>query len=386
MTRLVALDLPGGPAFVDALKRVWDQGDAAFVVDRRMPEAARSELLAQVRPHAIIGEAGRSSPRHNPIAPPLRPGDALVVATSGSTGAPKQIVHTRTGLEAHARAVHRRLGVDGGHDRWLCCLPLAHLGGLGVVVRSILTDTPLDVIDGFDASVVDGAPARLGSTLVSLVPTALDRVDTSRYRWIVLGGSADSSTRADNVVRTYGLTETGGGVVYDGEPLDGVEVALASDGTIRVRGPMLARGRRLADGSVVVLVDDDGWLQTGDRGRWLDGRLVVDGRNDDLIVTGGENVWPAPVEAALLGHPGVAEVAVVGVPDPEWGQRVVAVVVPIDPASPPGRAELRDHVRATLPAHCAPREVRHVAVLPRTNLGKIRRSELLPDPSDLRGQ
>lgn len=376
MTRLVALDLPGGPQFVDALQRTWDQGDAVFVVDRRLPAAARRDLLRQVMPHAIIGETGHSSPRSNPIAPSLDRGDALVVSTSGSTGRPKFVVHTFAGLEAHAQAVHSRLEVAPGRDRWLACLPLAHLGGLGVVVRALLTGTPVDVTEGFDAAMLAQAPDLLGSTLVSLVPTALDRVDTAAYRWVVLGGSADPGFRASNVVHTYGLTETGGGVVYGGEPLDGVEVAVGADGAIRLRGPMLARGHRLDDGTVELLTDDDGWLHTGDRGRWDEGRLVVDGRSDDLIITGGENVWPTPVEQVLLTHAEVADAAVVGAPDPEWGQAVVAVVVPADPDSPPTLDAIRDHVKASLPAYCAPRELRLVDRLPRTNLAKVQRSAL----------
>ncbi len=376
MTRLVALDLPGGPGFVDALARLWERGDAAFVVDRRAPRSTQRELLAAVRPHEVMTESGGSSSLHDPMAPPLDGGDALVVATSGSSGRPKLVVHTREALEGHARAVHRRLRVDPTRDRWLCCLPLAHLGGLGVVARSVLTGTGVDVIDGFDARTVRGAPGRLGSTLVSLVPTALDRVETSPYRFVVLGGAADARARAQNVVRTYGLTETGGGVVYDGLPLEGVEVSVADDGSIRVRGEVLARGLRSPDGSVEPVAGRDGWLDTGDLGRWVDGRLVVEGRADDLIVTGGENVWPAPVEAVLLRHPGVAETAVVGDDDPEWGQRVVAYVVPVDLTDPPSTADLRDHVRAAMPPFCAPREVRHVDTLPRTALGKLRRAEL----------
>ncbi len=387
MRELVAIDLAGGPAFVRAVRQAWDDGDAILPIDQRLPAPARRDLLAAARPHVLVAASGspdRPGPhdagaRHrlHPGAPPVDEGDALVVATSGTTGAPKLVVHARSAIEAHARAVHAFLSVDPDRDRWLACLPLAHLGGLGVVLRSILTDTPLDVRPAFDAAEVADAPARLGTTLVSLVPTALDRVDATAFRWVVLGGSADPVPRPANVVHTYGSTETGGGVVYGGVPLDGVEVRVAADGAIAVRGPVLARGRRSPDGSVAPLVDGDGWLATGDRGAWAaDGRLEVHGRADDLIVTGGENVWPAPVEATLGRHPSVAEVAVVGRPDPEWGQRVVAVVVPTDPAAPPSLEDLRRHVRAELAASAAPRQLVLVTSLPRTALGKIRRGEL----------
>ncbi|MEZ5183777.1 MAG: AMP-binding protein [Acidimicrobiales bacterium] len=202
--------------------------------------------------------------------------------------------------------------------------------------------------------------------------TALDRIDPAAFRWVVLGGSADERDRPANVVRTYGLTETGGGVVYGGRPLAGVEVRLRPSGEIELRTPTLARGRRAPDGGVRPLADAEGWFPTADLGRLAaDGRLEVLGRADHLIVTGGENVWPEPVEAALATHPDVADVRVHGEPDDEWGQRVVATVVPVDPAAPPTLAALRAHAKGSLPAAAAPRELRLAGRLPRTSLGKL---------------
>ena len=376
MRELVALDLPGGPAFVAALVRAWERGDAVVPVDQRLPGPARQRLLEATRPHAVVDATGDAT-RFDPAAPPLDDGDALVVASSGSTGAPKLVVHTHAGIAAHAAAVHAHLRVDPATDRWLACLPVAHLGGLGVVLRSLVTGVGVDVLPGFDAGEVAGAPAARGTTLVSLVPTALDRIDPAPFRWVVLGGSADPADRPANVVRTYGLTETGGGVVYEGVPLPGVAVRVDDAGAIAVAGPTLARGLRAADGHVAALVDGEGWLATGDLGAWsADGHLVVHGRADDLIVTGGENVWPAAVEAALATHPAVAEVAVVGRPDPEWGAVVVAVVVPTVGGSPPTLDDLRAHVRARLPAFAAPRHLELVDALPRTALGKVARAGL----------
>lgn len=327
-------------------------------LDPRLPGRATDALVARMALDA-----------------PIDDGDALVVPTSGSTGEPKGVVLTHDALAAHATAVHTHLGV-GATDRWLACLPLAHIGGLGVVVRAVVDDIPLDVHDGFSADTVTAARAA-GATVTSLVPTALDRVGAEGWRWVVLGGSADTvAARPANVVRTYGMTETGGGVVYDRRPLAGVEVE-ARDGELWVRSPTLARGLRQPDGSV----RDrrvDGWLATGDAGRIdPDGTVHVVGRVDDMIVTGGENVWPEPVERALLSHPGVAQVAIAGRPDPEWGQRVVAHVVPVSADAPPVLASLRDHVSAVLPRHAAPRELVLVDDLPRTALGKIAR-HLLP--------
>jgi O-succinylbenzoic acid--CoA ligase len=254
----------------------------------------------------------------------------------------------------------------------LACLPLAHVGGLSVVTRALLTGTGLTVLPRFDAAEVTAA-ARDGATLTSLVATALARIDASLFRCIVLGGSRPPADRPPNTVTTYGMTETGSGVVYDGVPLDGVEIDIAADREILIRCPMMLRCYR--DGSSPV--DAAGWLHTGDLGGWLpDGRLHVEGRAGDLIITGGENVWPEAVEAAITGHPQVADVGVAGVDDPEWGQRVVAWVVPVDAGDPPALESVRARVRETLPAFMAPREVHLVGELPRTNLGKLRRAVL----------
>jgi O-succinylbenzoic acid--CoA ligase len=374
--RLVGVEARGGPAFVDRLRRTWDDGDALLPIDPRLPPPARQALVDRLRPAEVLSADGDVVARDR-SAPPVAEDDALVVATSGSTGDPKGVVLSRAALEAHAAAVHTHLAVGPG-DRWLACLPLAHIGAVGVVVRAVVDDVGLVVHDGFDLTEV-AAARDTGATLTSLVPTALDRVGSDGWRWVVLGGSADTvAARPANVVRTYGMTETGGGVVYDGRPLPGVALE-ARDGELWVRSPTLARGVRQPDGSVLDR-RRDGWLPTGDAGRVApDGTVHVDGRVDELIVTGGENVWPTAVERALVTHPAVAEAAVAGRPDATWGQQVVAWVVPVDAAAPPALDALRDHVGATLPRHAAPRRLVLVDVLPRTPLGKVARRSL-PGP------
>jgi O-succinylbenzoic acid--CoA ligase len=296
------------------------------------------------------------------------------VATSGSTGAPKGVVLTHDAVAASAVATSARLGVDRQRDRWLACLPLSHVGGLSVVTRAIHTGTPLEVHGAFDAAAVDASDA----TLVSLVGTALRRIDSSRWRTIVLGGAHPPADRPANVVATYGMTETGSGVVYDRRPLDGVEIRIVA-GEVQLRCPMLLRCYR--DGTDPR--SPDGWFPTGDLGELdADGLLTVHGRSGDLIITGGENVWPEPVERVIATHPAVRDVAVAGVPDPEWGELVTAFVVPVDASAPPSLEMLREHVRATLPPYCAPRRVVVVAELPRSTLGKIKRSELSPPTRD----
>jgi O-succinylbenzoic acid--CoA ligase len=302
---------------------------------------------------------------------PVDEGDALVVATSASTGAPKGVVLTHAAVAASAEATSARLGVDPAAHRWLACLPLSHIGGLSVVTRALHTGTPLTVFAGFDAARVSAAAA--DNVLVSLVPTALARVEAGLFYKVVLGGSAPPTSLASNVVTTYGMTETGSGVVYDGVPLDGVEVSISPISEVLLRGPMLLRTYR--DGTVPL--DKHGWLATGDAGAIIEfGRLQINGRISDLIITGGENVWPAAVEHILRRHPGVAEVAVSSRPDPEWGERVVACIVPADPLSPPHLDELRALVSEQFAAFAAPKELFIVEALPKTSIGKVRRLAL----------
>ena len=372
MPRLVALDLPGGAPFVDALRRVWDAGDAVLPVDQRLPPAAASALVDTMQA-AVVFDADGEHTLDN--AAPTESGDALVVATSGSTGVPKGVVLTHDAVAASAEATSARLNV-GDDDHWLACLPLAHVGGLSVVTRALHRGVGLTVLPRFDAEEVTVA-AKRGATLTSLVTTALQRIDPSIFRCIVLGGSRPPADRPANTVATYGMTETGSGVVYDGIPLAGVEIRIATDEEILIRCPMMLRCYR--DGTTPI--DRDGWLHTGDLGGWIDDeisgrRLQVHGRAGDLIITGGENVWPETVEAALATHPLVVDAAVAGTPDPVWGQRVTAWIVAADPAAAPTLAELRDHVGATLPAFMAPRELITVDHVPRTALGKVQRAML----------
>jgi len=389
---LVALDLPGGVGFVDALRAIWDTGDAAAPLDPRLPPMARQVLLDALRPTRIVGSDGEQHALPDGIG--VEEGDALVVATSGTSGQPKGVVLTHDAVAASAKASSARLGVDPGSHVWMACLPLAHIGGLAVVTRAIVTGTPLVVLPGFEADTVEAAGRSGEVSHVSLVVTALQRLDPSVFSCVLLGGSRVPDELPPNVVATYGMTETGSGVVYDGWPLFGVEVSIRpptradagdgggggastdAEGEILLRAPMLFRCYRDGDDGRVVGPDGSpDWFATGDAGR-LDtkGKLTVSGRIDDVITTGAEKVWPDAVERILAEHPGVAEVAVWKRADPEWGERVVAWVVPTDDSL--SLHELRELVADGIAPWAAPKELVLVDDLPRTAAGKVRRRAL----------
>ncbi len=363
MNRLIALDMPSDAAFVDSIRRIWNAGDAFASIDQRLPTASRVELLHELAPYAVIDASGAETKLPNGRS--VEAGDAIVIATSGSTGAPKGVVLTHPGINASAAASNDRLGTSSS-DHWLACLPLSHVGGISVVTRAWHAKCQLTVHPTFDATLVQ-ASTRAGVTMTSLVATALTRVDASLFRLILVGGSSVPSPLPNNVIPTYGMTESGGGIFYDGFALNGVKSRIAPDGEIQIKAPMLARCYR--DGSPVT--DTDGWFNSGDIG-FIDGegRLVVRGRRDDLIITGGEHVWPQQVEAVLSLHPRIQEVVVRGIPDPIWGHRVVAWVTTDDGESL-SLDEARSWVKDTLPRYCAPKAIHVMTALPRTPSGKI---------------
>ena len=314
---------------------------------------------------------------------PLESDDvAVVVPTSGSTGEPKGVLLTADNLRASAAATAEVLG----EGQWLLALPTTHVAGIQVLVRSLRAGTEPVVLDGpTTVASFEAATARLTDSrrYVSLVPTQLRRLIDSpalqEYEAVLLGGAAAPPALLERaraagvrVVTTYGMSETSGGCVYDGVPLPGVRLEVGD--RIRLGGPVISRGYRLRPDLTAQVFDGDVFT-TSDVGGLVDGRLVVHGRADDVIVTGGEKVSPAAVEAALASHPAVVEAAVVGLADEEWGQRVVAVVVLRAPLT---LAEAREHVAASLPRAHAPRELRVVDALPLLASGKIDRMGLVP--------
>jgi o-succinylbenzoate---CoA ligase len=360
----VTTTLPPGLAFCELLHAVPRRGAVFVPLD---PSGAGATEPAPARPtRARLRTAIEPDAVHS------------VIHTSGTTGAPKAVELSYGNHVASAAASSDALGVHPD-DRWLCPLPLHHVGGLGVLIRSVLNRTTAVLHERFDVERVKSTFEAGEVSLASLVPTMLVRLREAGLRKapglraIALGGGPIPAGLLDwardagvPVVPVYGMTETCSQIVAGspGRPLRGVELDIAPNGEILVRGPMVARGELCADG----------WLHTGDLGRLdADGRLHVQGRLKELIVTGGENVAPLEVEQALLTHPAVEDAGVTGRPDPEWGEAVTAFVVLRRPAS---AEELRAWCRDRLEPHKAPKLIHEVAQLPRNAGGKLLRERL----------
>lgn len=447
----VAVRLPNRLDHAVAIHAVAWRGAVLVPVHRRWEAREVPEPVARVRAKLLVSDpddpvAGADLPcpvlhagaLHEgvPMDPVPRADHALhsILFTSGTTGTPRAVPLTHGNHRASAGASAANLGVEPDDD-WLCCLPLSHVGGLAILLRSVLQGTTATLVEGFEAEAV---AAHLGSgriSVASLVPTMLRRlleigpppdpggdelrpytqrvevhqtggveqlasaraggtpkpVPGSRLRAVLLGGGPFDRALVERaldhglpVLGTYGMTETASQVATvppeaarrkagsGGRALSGVKLEVLGDdgrpagpgesGAIRVRGAMVAASA----------AGPDGWLTTGDRGHLDgDGFLWVAGRADAVIVTGGENVAPAEVEAALREHPEVADCAVVGVPDPVWGRAVAAAVVPRHPGSPPAPDDLTAWCRARLAGFKVPRRWAIVADLPRTPSGKV---------------
>jgi O-succinylbenzoic acid--CoA ligase len=308
------------------------------------------------------------------------PPEALhtVISTSGTTGEPKRVELTHQNHAASALAAADAVGTEPA-DRWLCPLPLHHVGGLNILVRSAVQGTTAVLHERFDAARVRAVLEAGEATLVSLVPTMLARLrdaglgSAPGLRAVVLGGGPVPSGLLEwaasagiPVTPVYGMTETCSQVVagIPGRALRGAELRISAAGEILVRGEMVSRGALAADG----------WLHTGDQGRIDEhGLLHVEGRIKELIVTGGENVAPLEVEQALLAHPAVVDAGVAGLPDPTWGEAITAYVVL---SAPVADGELVSWSRERLEPFKVPKAIHTVPELPRNAAGKLLRDRL----------
>jgi O-succinylbenzoic acid--CoA ligase len=374
----VALALPPGEDFVIALHGCMLAGAAAVPVDLRHSTAERARRMAGAQ--IVVSEPLSGDGILHPTASENDEATTLAVMhTSGTTSDPKPVALTQANFLASALGSAAALGLDQD-ERWLCPMPLTHVGGLSIPIRSAIYATTAVLHGRFDTEAVLTElmdPAR-AITLVSLVPTMLARLLDAglqrppTLRWALLGGGPLPPALLQRaldagvpVAPTYGMTEACSQIATFGYPLAGVDLR-TQEGEILVRGPIVAPGA----------ADEHGWLHTGDLGRFDEhSGLVITGRKADTIITGGENVAPTEIEDVLVDHPAVADAAVHARPDPEWGEAIVAAVILRDGMTA-SEAELREHCAARLARFKVPKEVRFVAHLPRTASGKLIRRSL----------
>ena len=370
-------------------------GAVALPLSPRLTEAERAAVLAAERPAVDLNDAAELTQTEADL-PLLGEHDMADlqcrILTSGTSGEPRPVGLTYGNFLFSAMGSAFNIGVDPS-DRWVCCLPLSHVAGLSIVIRSVIYGTSAVLLDGFDTEQVANTLVSGDISVLSLVPTQLIRLleadaDLSAPRAILIGGGPVPSDalraalgRGATVVQTYGMTETCSQVTTlppedaerkvgsAGRPLLTTHVRI-EDGEILVQGPTVAPG----------CYESDGWLHTGDLGHIdEEGFLYVTGRNSEVIVTGGENVMPAEVEAVLIAHPAVADAAVVGRPDPEWQEMVCALVVLREGAQARDE-EIRSHCSSSLAPYKVPKRVDFVESLPRTASGKLLRGQL-PQPA-----
>jgi o-succinylbenzoate---CoA ligase len=366
-------------------------GAVALPLSPRLTEPERAAVLAAERPAVDLNDAAELTQTEADL-PLLGEHDMddlqCRILTSGTAGEPRPVSLTYGNFLFSAVGSAFNLGVDP-KDRWLCCLPLSHVAGLSIILRSVIYGTTAVLMDGYETEQVAATLVNGDISVVSLVPTQLIRLleaqaDLSRPRALLIGGGPvpadalrEALDRGATVVQTYGMTETCSQVTTlapedaarkvgsAGRPLLTTHVRI-EDGEILVQGPTVSRDA----------LDADGWLRTGDLGRIdEEGFLYVTGRRGEMIVTGGENVMPAEVEAVLVSHAAVADAAVIGRPDPEWQEAVHALVVLRDGAEA-GEEELRAHCADSLAGFKVPKRVDFVSSLPRTPSGKLLRGDL----------
>ena len=365
MKELQAIDLPLGVELEHVLRHCVESGDAFCVLDQRLSPRRRDEELSLLGATVVLDESGRSVRREGQL---VDDDVGLVMLTSGSSGVPKAAELSWNALRASAEITQSTLR-GATAPVWFPCLPANHIGGLAVLLRSILSDATLC---WSSSTPLDEAP-HLGATHVALVRTQLARHDVSGYFRVLLGGARPPGDLPPNVVTTWGMTETGSGIVYDGVALRGVDVA-SVDGELIVRSPTLFSSYRTTARPSVVGPDGQGdWFPTGDAGDVVNGKVRVRGRLGFVITTGGEKLWPEDLESVIATLTHVRDVAVTSVMDGEWGERVVALVVSDGTNHD---QEILSLASERIGPWAKPKEIRYVVAIPRTANGKIRRQEL----------
>lgn len=382
MADLIAIDIKEPALLTENILKVWDNSNAALIIDNRLPIKTKKSLLESMRPSMYVDDSGETTKLNDPVA--VSPGDALVMLTSGTTGNPKGVILTHESIKQSIKLTHSYLNVDPSHDGWLLMLPPYHIGGLMVILRSILTNTRLKYLKEITAQNVKNALAE-GYNLTACVPTSLDRLKELPFKAILVGAMAYSGGKLKNLVHTYGMTETCSGVVYNGEPLKNVKIEIDQfTDEISIKSPTLFRAYRNHPDHYLKMTpegfdpkDSRGFFLTKDIGFFDDeNKLKIIGRSDEVIITGGEKVWPQKVENALTKLPNVKEAAIVGLPDQKWGSSVTALIVYDQDRPTYNYQTLKKLLKDELAFYEIPKTVLSVPSLPKTLVGKLQRSKL----------
>ncbi|MCB0221732.1 MAG: o-succinylbenzoate--CoA ligase [Chrysiogenetes bacterium] len=419
----VAVHAPSGPEVVVLVHALWALRATLVPINLRLSDAERAAQLARVGHCPLLTLAeGEWEAEWLDNAPldSVPKGMQLLLFTSGTTGVPKGALLSFEAIAASARAAKEALHYQRD-ERWLCCLPLYHVAGLSILYRCAFYGATLLLHPKFDAAALDHAVDEEGVTALSLVPTQLaawldvrgENKAPPTLRSVLLGGAGASPTLLERVRKvglplapSFGMTETASQVctlppaqfaqidlarLYL-PPLPGVEtrvrdeqgcdVPADTEGEVWLRGPSLFSGYLSDVDASSAAVASDGWFRTGDWGRRNEsGALMIVERRSDLILSGGENVYPAEVEAALESHAAVVEAGVFARPDERWGSRVAAAVVLRGPVD---WEQLEAHCRERLAGYKVPREFFSCEGLPRTPTGKLQRARLREQASSLR--
>lgn len=370
MAQLIAFSKVQSNSLVGEILQCWDAGNAVAILSPDLPKTYANDLITLIDPDRLVGENNtelKCRRRHE-----LVDDAALVIATSGTSGAPKAVVHTHASLRASANATAKFLGINHGEGLWINALPLMHIGGFSTITKSLYQNMSLEILPRFDYETIQRM-ASDNPTYMPIVRANLSKVNPKLFRALVLGGGVAPSQVPHNAFVTYGLTETGSGCVYNGRALDGVRLMISENSEILIAGDMLApsyRDNRPLTGS-------GGYFHTGDLGEIDSDVLTVFGRASDVIRSGGETITPGTVEAILSAIPGVTESAVIGVRDEQFGQIAWAVLVLESTTKTITLEEIKELVREHLPHYFAPRGLTILTKLPKTPLGKVVKKDLI---------
>jgi O-succinylbenzoic acid--CoA ligase len=382
MYNLVALEINEPKELANQILTAWENSDAPLILDPRLPKKLREKIITNLRPHLYIKQ--NQEPIKLPGGIPVSENDALIIPTSGTTGDPKGVILTHQAIKSSVKLTHKYLNFDPVSDKWLLILPPYHIGGLMVILRSLLCNTSFEALEQVSENSLNTKLIQ-GYNLTAAVGSQINFFRELEFKAVLFGAMPTETKNQPNFIQTYGLTETCSGVVYNGVCLEGVTTKIEPEtGQIFLKSPTLLRAYRNNLNNPLAVTPEgwdpkttDGFFPTKDVGFINQfGKLEVLGRIDDVIITGGEKVWPQKVETTLKSLPGVKDVALTGLPHPKWGSIVCALIVYKDQRYKYSYQDLKALLLNELAFYEIPKLITSVPELPKTPLGKLKRKEV----------